>query len=142
MFTACKQIDVFEQNKVIPKNEWYRNAPVTGTFTISDTASTYNIYIVLRHTDAYRYNNIWLNIGLKAPGDTMAFQNVNLSLGSDEFGWEGVGLNDIWEVRKLISGRPRKFINPGTYDFEIRQIMRHDPLPNVLNAGLRVERTY
>lgn len=142
LFAACKQIDVFEYNKVIPKNEWHRNAPIKGEFTITDTSSVFNIYIVLRHTDAYQYNNIWLNIGIQAPGDTMSFQNVNLSLASDDQGWEGVGLNDIWEVRKLISGIPRRFIKPGKYHFEIRQIMRHDPLLHVLNAGLRVERMY
>lgn len=139
---SCKQVDVFEQNSVIPSGKWMRNAPVKGTFEITDTQSVYNIYIVLRHTDAYAYNNIWLNIGLKSPGGEMNYQKVDLTLGNDREGWEGTGMNDIREVRKLISGRPRQFIKPGAYTFEIGQIMRNDPLLHVLNAGLRVEKVY
>lgn len=139
---SCRQIDVYEQNKVITAHQWKRSEPVKGSFLITDTQSVYNIYIVLRHTDSYEYNNIWLNIGLQAPEDTMAFQKVDLSLGNDMYGWEGAGMNDIFEVRKMISGRPRKFRKPGKYQFEIGQIMRNDPLLHVLNAGLRVEKVY
>jgi gliding motility-associated lipoprotein GldH len=139
---SCKQVEVFEQNQVIASGKWMRNAPVQGTFEITDTQSVYNIYIVLRHTDAYEYNNIWLNIGLQSPGGEMNFQKVDLTLGNDQSGWEGTGMNDIREVRKLISGRPRQFIKPGKYHFQIGHIMRHDPLLHVLNAGLRVEKVY
>ncbi|HRN79047.1 MAG TPA: gliding motility lipoprotein GldH [Ferruginibacter sp.] len=139
---SCKQVEVFEQNRIIPSGKWMRNVPVQGTFEITDTLSAYNIYIVLRHTDAYEYNNIWLNIGLQSPGGEMNFQKVDLTLGNDIHGWEGTGMNDIREVRKLISGRPRQFIKPGVYHFQIGHIMRNDPLLNVLNAGLRVEKVY
>jgi gliding motility-associated lipoprotein GldH len=137
---GCKQIDLYEYNHPISKNEWSREEPIKGSFTISDTNHLYNIYIVLRHRDAYNYNNIWLNIGLQPPSDTMSFQKVNLSLGDDSNGWEGVGVGDIWEVRKLISGKPRAFARPGTYYYSIGHIMRDNPLKNVMSVGMRIER--
>ena len=139
-FASCKQVDLFEKNTPIPSYEWEKNFAATGTFTISDTTAPYNIYIVLRHTDAYVYNNIWLNIGLQSPGDTLFFQKVDLSLGSDATGWEGTGMNDIWEVRKLLNGKPRRFRKTGTYQFNIYHIMRDAPLKNVMSVGLRVEK--
>jgi gliding motility-associated lipoprotein GldH len=139
-FSACRQVEVFEKNTPIPAYEWRSGFEATGTFLIQDTAAYYNIYIVLRHTDAYRYNNIWLNVGLQSPGDTMYRQKVDLSLGSDASGWEGTGMNDIWEVRKPLTNKPSRFIRVGEYKFSIGQLMRDDPLKYVMSAGLRVEK--
>ncbi len=138
--TSCTQIDVYEKHTVIPKHAWQSNFSATGDFLITDTISAYNIYLVLRHTDAYQYNNIWLNIGLQAPGDSMYIQKVNLILGNDANGWEGTGMNDIWEIRKLLNGKPRRFKHAGKYSFTISQIMRDNPLLNVMSAGLRIEK--
>jgi gliding motility-associated lipoprotein GldH len=134
---SCKQVNVYEKNTSIPAYSWKKDFPVTGTFTITDTATPYKIYVVLRHTDAYDYNNIWLNIGLQGKGDTMQVRRFDLSLGDDANGWEGTGMNDIWEVRKLLGFQLMK---KGEYKFEIRHIMRDDPLKNILSAGLRVEK--
>ncbi len=140
LITSCRQIDVYERNTVIPKYEWKSNFMATGDFVITDTGSAYSIYLVLRHTDAYKYNNIWLNIGLQPPGDSLIRQKVDLPLGSDAEGWEGSGMNDIWEVRKLLNGQPRRFRQAGKYHFSISQIMRDDPLPNVMSVGIRLEK--
>lgn len=140
LIISCKPIDVFEKNTAIPKHEWRSDFSAKGNFLITDTVSAYNIYLVLRHTDAYAYNNIWLNIGLQAPGDSLYKQKVDLKLGDDANGWEGTGMNDIWEVRKLLNGRPRRFKQAGNYYFNISQIMRDDPLPNIMSVGLRIEK--
>ena len=140
LILSCKQVAVYEKNTPIPHYKWQQNFAATGTFTIKDTLAAYNIYIVIRHTDAYKYNNIWLNVGLQPPGDTMFYQNVNLTLANDANGWEGTGMNDIWEVRKLINGQPRRFIKNGEYKFSITHIMRDNPLPDIMSAGLRVQK--
>ncbi|MBL7701676.1 MAG: gliding motility lipoprotein GldH [Ferruginibacter sp.] len=140
VFQSCTNIDIFEKNLVIPKYEWKQGVVAKGDFIISDTNTAYNIYLVLRHTDAYKYNNIWLNIGLQPPGDSMSTQKVNLVLGDDANGWEGTGMNDIWEVRKLLNGAPRRFKQGGKYSFTISQIMRDNPLQHVMSAGLRIEK--
>lgn len=137
---SCTQIDIFEKNTVIPKYEWQSGLTAKGDFIISDTTSAYNIYLVLRHTDAYQYNNIWLNIGLQPPGDSMRIQKVNLVLGNDANGWEGTGMNDIWELRKLLNGAPRRFKQTGKYSFSISQIMRDNPLLHIMSVGLRIEK--
>ena len=139
IFSSCRQIDVYEKNTPIPGYEWKQDFAAEGTFIIADTLASYNLMLVLRHADAYAYNNIWLNVGLQSPGDSMYFQKIDLSLGNDATGWEGVGMNDIWEIRKLLNGQPRRFKKKGEYHFQIRHIMRDDPLKKVMSAGLRVE---
>ena len=142
VLASCNTLDVYEKNTSIPGYQWNYNFQPGFDFTITDTASAYNISIVLRHTDAYKKNNIWLNIGTKMPGDTaIKYQRVDLELGSDAKGWEGTGMDDIWEVRKALTARPLKFFKkPGLYHFTVAQIMRENPLPEVMSVGLRVEK--
>lgn len=140
LFISCAKVGVFEKTAPIPSQSWsYDNKP-SFTFEITDTTAAYNIYIVLRHTDAYNYNNIWLAVGSQAPGDTLRSQNINLELGNDAKGWEGNGMDDIFEVRKGITPGPVPFKKPGTYTFTIAQIMRENPLKHILNVGIRVEK--
>ncbi len=137
---SCAKIDLFEKQVDIPSQQWfYKNTP-TFTFEITDTASLYNLYIILRHTDAYNYNNIWVQLGSKAPGDTMHFQNINLELATDANGWQGTGVDDIFEIRKNITPGPVPFKKPGEYTFSVAQIMRENPLNHILNVGFRVEK--
>ena len=138
--SSCTQIEIFEKNTTIPEYKWQQNFTATGDFIITDTISAYSIYLVLRHTDAYQYNNIWLNVGLKPPGDSMHIQKINLVLGDDANGWEGTGMNDIWDLRKLLNGGPRRFKQPGKYSFSISQIMRDNPLLHIMSVGLRIEK--
>jgi gliding motility-associated lipoprotein GldH len=131
---------MFEKTTHIPSQAWSYDFKPSFTFTITDTSSAYNVYIVIRHTDAYNYNNLWLTVGSKAPGDTLRSQNINIELGNDAKGWEGTGMDDIFEVRKNITPGPVPFRKAGDYTFSIAQIMRENPLLHILDVGIRVEK--
>lgn len=137
---SCQPVAVYEKNTPIPNQAWKSSVAATGSFDIKDTTALYRTHLVLRHTDAYQYENIWLNIGLQAPGDSMRFVRYNLSLVNGNTGWEGTGMNDIWEVRKWLQIGDGRFKKAGTWNFAIYHLMRNDPLPAVLSAGLRVEK--
>ena len=140
LLTSCTHINVYEKDAAMPKYEWqYSNVP-SFTFSITDTTAEYNLYIVLRHTDAYGYNNICLNVGTKWPGDSLSYQKVDLQIGNDATGWEGTGMDDIWELRKSVTHGPFKFKKMGNYQFTIAQIMRENPLKNIMSVGIRVEK--
>ncbi|HMH22619.1 MAG TPA: gliding motility lipoprotein GldH, partial [Puia sp.] len=98
------------------------------------------IYLVLRHSDAYNYNNIWVKGTVQEPGDTvLKSQRYDLVLATNEKGWLGSGMDDIYEHRVLVQPGT-KFRKPGTYSFMLEQVMREDPLKHVLNVGVRVEK--
>lgn len=139
-FASCIRINLFEKQSQIPSQQWYYNNVPQFTFNIEDTSSLYNVYVVLRHTDLYQYNNIWLRIGSATPSDTVHYQNINLKLATDSKGWEGAGMDDIFEVRKNISPGPLSFKKPGQYSFSVAQIMRENPLDYILSVGIRVEK--
>ncbi len=138
--SSCLQINLYEKNTSIPNYEWKQDFEVKGTFEINDTVSSNILFIVLRHTDKFKYNNIWLNLGIQNPGDTMYYQKINIELGNDATGWYGSGMNDIWEYRYKLTPVAKPFIKKGLYNFSIKQIMRDDPLPYMMSAGFRIEK--
>src|SRR5881275_2317887 len=75
---SCAKVDVFEKNVPLPNHEWDSRFKPTISFDIEDTASFYNIYLILRHTDAYDFNNIWLNVSTKDPVDSMQKQQLDI----------------------------------------------------------------
>jgi gliding motility-associated lipoprotein GldH len=138
---SCIKIDVFEKNVQIPSHEWkYDNKPEIK-FDITDTTAAYNVYIILRHTEAYEYRNIWLFVSTKQPGDTV-FQKarIELPLQNAEGKWlSATGMDDIWEHRiKLFENI--KFKKSGTYSIQLEQNMRDNPLKHIMNAGIRIEK--
>jgi gliding motility-associated lipoprotein GldH len=124
----------------IPQHEWSYSYKPEISFDITDTTSLYNIYVVVRHTDAYRYNNIWMNLYTKVPGDTLRRQRLDLLLATDDKGWLGSGMDDIFEHRILITRTPQPLTKAGIYSFRLENIMREDPLQHVMNVGIRVEK--
>ena len=137
-FSACDTIDIYEQSKPFPTHAWSNKEKLTFNFNITDTTSLYNIFAVIRHEDAYHFNNIWLDVTTITPDKNVTDQKVNLLLGNNN-GWLGTNMDDIVEHRVLLTKYPVK-LKPGQYSFSIQQIMREEPLQNMLNAGIRVEK--
>ncbi len=136
---SCNTIDVFEKFESFPKNEWHVSKQPTFSFEVKDTTSLYHIYFVIRHTDAYKYNNIWVNITTQSPSGTKQTQLVNIKLADNANGWLGAGMDDIFDSRIKITKAPVS-LKAGLYQYTIAQAMRDEPLAAVLSAGVRVEK--
>ncbi|HEY6901583.1 MAG TPA: gliding motility lipoprotein GldH [Puia sp.] len=142
LWTSCSiPSGVFEKTVTLPGQQWESSFKPRFDFNITaaDTTTLYNVYLVLRHTDAYSYNNIWIRGIIKRPGDSAArSERYDLRLATNE-GWLGTGMDDIYEDRIIIQPQTR-FLRPGTYSFTLEQIMWDDPLKNILNVGVRIQR--
>ena len=136
---SCNTIDIFEKFESFPKNEWHVSKQPTFSFEVKDTTSLYHIYFVIRHTDAYKYNNIWVNITTQSPSGTKQTQLVNIKLADNANGWLGAGMDDIFDSRIKITKAPVS-LKAGLYQYTIAQAMRDEPLAAVLSAGIRVEK--
>ncbi len=139
LFLGCDSIGVFEKTSFFADHQWKSNQQLSYHFTITDTAAYYQIYTIIRHEDAYRYNNIWLRFTTKAPGDTAKSQLVNLRLADNRKGWLGTGIDDVFDHRIRITRTPQK-LRRGDYTFTLQQVMREDPITAILNAGIRIEK--
>jgi len=142
-WTACTRPDgMYEKDIPLPGQQWTGSFRPSFVFNISDkdTAYRYNVSIVIRHTDAYNYNNIWIRGSIRQPGDSaIRNERYDLQLATNDKGWLGTGMEDIYEQRVLIQ-QSTKFRLPGEYAFTLEQVMREDPLKHILNVGVRIER--
>ena len=136
---SCTTIDIFEKSVAVPGHEWKSSYRPTFEFNITDTTTTYNVFLVLRHTEKYNFNNIFINLYVKGPGmDSTIKIQQDVLLATNEKGWLGTGMDDVYEHRSTLAARQP--LKAGTYTFTIEQIMREDPLQEVLNVGLRLEK--
>lgn len=140
LLLSCTQTNgVYERMAFFPKQEWSTKEKKSFDFEVTDTLSSYRLYFVIRHTDAYNWNNIWVNIEMKAP-DTTYHIKREFTL-ADNQKWHGTAVDDIIDQR--IPFNQNNIPTPlkkGKYTFTLQQLMREDPLQHVLNAGIRVEK--
>lgn len=135
--SSCTTLDVYEKSIPFAKQTWNSKDTLNFNFNITDTNSYHNFYLVLRHTDKYAYKNIWLELTIKAPKDTSIIKR-EFTL-ADNNKWLGSTIDDITDHRIIFNPQPIK-LEKGNYSFTLKQIMREDPLPNILAAGIRVQK--
>ena len=136
--SSCTTVDVYEKTVTIPGHTWSGSFKPSFDFTIKDTSSLYQVYLVLRHDDQYKYTNIYINLFVKGPSQDSVLRIQKELLLADKEKWKGTGVDDIYEHR-IEMGEPQP-LKAGDYKFTIEQIMREDPLQHVYDVGLRVEK--
>ncbi len=134
---SCTTVDLYEKTVAIPGHKWKSSFKPSFTFTIKDSTVPYQLFLVIRHNEKYNFKNIYINLYTKLEGqDSTQKLSVPVDLASNE-NWLVMGMDDIYEHRARLGEQTLK---AGTYTFTLEQIMREDPLENVLNAGLRIEK--
>ena len=140
LISSCTRIDLYEKLTPIPKHEWKSNFKPQFIFDIKDTLANYQPFLILRHNDRYNYNNIWLNVYIKGPDNKVQKFQIEKLLATNESGWLASGMDDIYDHRLPLTAAPIQLRKPGQYIFIIEQIMREDPLENIMDVGLRLEK--
>ncbi len=140
---ACMPAPHYEKSEAIPANAWNYNFRPVFTFDIKDSNASYRPYFIIRHTQAYPYNNLWMWLYIKAPGDTVAKKaRINVVLSEPSGKWLGRGMSEIYEQRMPIElADSINLSKPGTWSIQLEQNMRLNPLPEILHVGIRVEKT-
>ncbi|MEI8279495.1 MAG: gliding motility lipoprotein GldH [Bacteroidota bacterium] len=140
---GCMSSPTYQKEYAIPQHAWQYNDTPSFKFEVTDTTVLYNIYFLVRHTEAYPFSNIWLWVYTKKPGDsTYSKARIEIPLAEPSGKWEGRGMGEIWEQRMpiTVTGDPEILRKPGKYEIRFEQNMRMNPLPEILQIGLRVEK--
>ena len=136
---SCTTVDLYERTVSLPGHEWKSTNKPEFNFTITDTTVLYQVFFVIRHTEKYNYNNIWVNYYYQPPNDTLHKESREFQLATNEKGWLATGMDDIYEHRIKLAPDAGK-LKAGSYKFILENIMREDPLKEVLNVGVRIEK--
>lgn len=136
---SCSENAVVDEYTAIAKENWSYDKPVKTVVDIQDSSIQYNIYINFRHTEDYKYANIWLRMSQISPDNKKTTTREEFQLALPDGKWLGKGSGNLYSYR-LIYKEAFKFDTTGKYTFIIEQNMRDNPLKAVTDVGLRVER--
>lgn len=138
-FSACKHPAIFDKDEEIVDGSWLTTQKPKFEVEIEDSLQNTNVYINIRNSSCYPYRNILLFINTTFPDGKVARDTLECMLADDTGRWLGDGLGDIWDNRILFKKNVR-FPQRGIYKFEFEQAMRLDPLPCIMDIGMRVEK--
>lgn len=140
LFTAsCEPNRVFERQVAIAGHEWAHSQMPEYRVDIPDTTSTYTIFLSIRHQNDYPFSNLWLRLHTEYPSGKTGTLRQQVLLGDNEqHRWRGECLNEVCNVLLPIV-EDLSLSEVGMYTFRIEHIMRTNPLPGIMDVGLRVE---
>ena len=143
LLAACQPSPQYQEHFTVPKNAWSADFKPECRFTITDTAAAYQLFFLIRHTDAYAFSNIWIMLETQSPGDSVYHKmRVEVPLSASTGQWLGRGMGEIWEQRVAINtaATPAFFGKKGNYVIRMSHDMRKNPLPEIMQVGLRIEK--
>lgn len=160
LFTSCVSSPYYQKSESIPNNKWAIDFKPGFVIDIEDTGIYYNTDFIIRHTNNYRYANIWLNVLVKGPGQkSFTKTRIEIPLATAQGQWLGQGMGEIFEQRRMIvlnhdempitdnlisvseESFKQLFRKKGRYEIRLEQNMREKALSDVLHVGLRIEKS-
>ncbi len=136
---SCDTSRVYDKNLQIAEKGWHYDEPLTFTVSIQDTTESYNLFINVRHTDMYAYNNLLMQLRTIFPDSTQQNDNLNVVLSENSGRWTGSCVDNVCYNSVLI--RPAfTFPQSGTYTFILTQDMRVNPVTEIMDVGVRIEK--
>lgn len=139
MMAACDNKTVFDDTKKLPDNVWRSDQIIRFDMELKDTVNLFKFYLNIRHLTSYPYANIFLFIQTTFPDGNEARDTVECILADPSGKWVGKGISNIRDNQVLLR-RGLRFVQEGTYIFEIEQAMREPELKGVMDVGLRIAR--
>ena len=128
---------VIDNNTALPNKVWPYNNRIGYTFKIDDSNVRYNFYINLRVTGDYKYSNMFVLITDPVKKNSVA--RYELKLARPDGQWLGKGSGNLYSFRIPFKSN-YQFPATGNYHIRIEQNMRDNPLHDVSDVGLRVEK--
>jgi gliding motility-associated lipoprotein GldH len=115
---------VIDQNTEIDNNNWSYANKIKFDVKIDNENIAYNLYLNLRVTGDYKYSNLFVLIRQINPDKKTSATRYETKLANPDGEWLG----------------NYKFPTKGIYHFQIEQNMRDNPLHEISDVGLRVEK--
>lgn len=135
--TECINIDSYEKIETIDNASWPSNKIYRFEYISQDSLKSKDVFISLRHTGLYKYNNIFLFITTIAPNGRSIKDTAEFTLADVHGKWAGNGIGDVYDI-KLAFKRNVKFFQSGRYVFYIQHGMRDLKLHEVTDIGINI----
>lgn len=146
-FSACNQNYEFDKYQAIG-NTWNKNQSIQFNFLAPDSIHNYNLFINLRNTKDYRYNNLFLIAELNYPNGKIVIDTLEYQMAKPNGEFLGTGFSDLKENKLWYKGYKERFTfeELGEYKLILKQAMRRNgdvegikELEGITDIGFRIE---
>lgn len=145
-FFSCDKKRVFDEYKGVNGN-WETTDTIQFVFDQKDTINPYNLFLNIRNTNEYPFNNLFLIVSLKQPDSLVKIDTLEFAMTKPDGSLLGEGFSDIKES-KLWYQENFKFKQAGKYTVKIQHALREtgsvsgiEELKGVTDIGFRIEKT-
>jgi gliding motility-associated lipoprotein GldH len=139
---SCDRGRLFEAKKDFEDRYWASNETVEFEFNIEDASQPYDLLYNVRNTNAYPFQNLYLQYYLEdSTGHVVSKELNNILLFDPVTGIpKGDGLGDIYSLQKTFL-KDYIFESSGSYRIRIDHHMRKDTLPEIVSITFRIEKS-
>jgi gliding motility-associated lipoprotein GldH len=139
-WSACSDPNaIIDQNTELTNNNWAYPNKIRELVKVDDEHLAYNLYLNLRVTADYKYSNIFVIVHQTGPDNKTTNTRLEFKLANPDGEWLGDGSGNLYSFQ-IPFWQNYKFPAKGVYTFQIEQNMRDNPLKEVSDVGLRVEK--
>ena len=143
LFISCDEKRVFDEYKSVG-NAWHKDSIVTFNLPELDSTKRYNLFVNLRATNAYKFNNLFLIVALEMPNGFTKVDTLEYQMADPDGTLLGDGFSDIKES-KLFYKENVRFRSK--YKVSIKQAVRENgkvpgviALDGITEVGFRIEK--
>lgn len=136
---ACDEQRIFERDIDFNQQEWQSTDTLEFAVNIENQTPV-NLYVNLRHRFDFNWRNVWLNLGIYFPNDSLYEMPINIPLSQPDGQWFGDCSGDICRLQfPLDQYTNYAFSDTGEFIIRLSHEMREDPLLEIISAGIRLE---
>ena len=112
---------------VFEEDSWHADSIITLNHSVVDSITKHNLYLKIRHTTDFEYQNIFLFVDFQEKRDT-----IEVALSEKNGKWLGSGFGDIKEVEYCLA-KEIIFNSKKTSNVTVEQAMRYGDQPVITN---------
>lgn len=134
VFPACSGNVVFNQSQRVADPVWSKDS--VAEFNPLLTKGLYQVDVVLRNTDEYRYQNLWLFLTSQTQ-DSVFTDTLQCFLADDYGRWVGSGIGSIY-TNRFVWLDSVAVADSLQINYRVAHGMRHDELSGIKEVGIVV----
>lgn len=139
-FFSCQQDFILNETKVIENGAWDYNQIIPFNLEIDDVESLYNLHLIIKHSEEYSFENIYMKIHTSFPSIEKKQEQITIQLADKKGDWVGKCRGGSCKVKVfLLDGF--KFPEEGKYSFEFEQFTRKEKLASIESLQLQLFKT-
>lgn len=124
LLISCNSNTVVSSSKSV-ENSWNKNDVIEFSIPQLDSLHLYNVFIDIRNSNEYKYNNLFLIARIEFPHGKSIVDTLEYKMAKPDGTWLGAGIGSVKE-NKLWYKEQVRFSEEGIYTLKIEHAARNN----------------